>query len=361
MNLGALLPLQFIAAADMSQVYIVVGLLLGLALFLFIGSRSSTPSGPSGKVSIGGFRRQAKSAGLEKDQIKILEKAVKDQKIGNPVRLLTHAGLLNKVLRTLIDDVRQSSLGDSQKEALISEFFRIKTTLGNTRKVSSAPGSQIVGQGQTVTLYTRSKPPMESMVTANMESRLSLQVPKTPQGILVRYKVGEPIRVRFVRDTGKVFRFETKILEVTNVDGIDVILLEHVKQMEQVQLRRYPRKEINKPTYFQKVEILTEGKGRKEVKRAVVQKNRRFLGQVEDVSVGGCAIFSRTLLEKNTLVKITFDIGPQQTVNAFGKILHSRSRRPQGGIMHVAFTRVSKQNLNQIQSFIYGITGPDEY
>ena len=356
-----LLPNQFIAAADTQQIYIVVGFLVGLIFFFAIGSRVSTPSSTtgSGKVSLGSFRRQAKQAGLEKSQIKILEKAAKNQNIANPAKLLTHGGLLNKVIKNLIEEVKNSPYDDKQKELLISEFFAIKRTISDKQRISKGPSSTIINQGQIVTLYTKNNPPFETQITGNMESRLAVELPKTSQGLPVRFKPGEPVKIRFLRDTGKVFRFTTKILEITHVEKIDVLLLDHVKEMEQIQLRKYRRKEFNKPAYFQKVEIVTEGTGKKAVRKAVVQKNRRFLGQIEDISAGGCALFSKTLLQKGNLIKISFDIQKGETINVFGKILHARPGKPYGGVMHVAFTRVSKKHLNQIQSFVYEIAGPE--
>src|SRR5690606_19426452 len=122
MNPG--MPLQFIAEADPSQTYVVLGVLLVFVLFVALGSRLGSKSGPrSGRMSIGRFRRQARRAGLSRDQVRILERGIKTQEIPNPGSLLTHGGMLNRCLRTMIQEIRESETPDAQKDAVIGEIF----------------------------------------------------------------------------------------------------------------------------------------------------------------------------------------------------------------------------------------------
>jgi hypothetical protein len=59
-------------------------------------------------------------------------------------------------------------------------------------------------------------------------------------------------------------------------------------------------------------------------------------------------------MRKGTLLKIRFDLSGSNEISVFGKIRSVEPTKPFGGLMHVAFTRVSTQHLNEIQSYVYG-------
>ncbi|HTZ51827.1 MAG TPA: hypothetical protein VMF68_09215, partial [Spirochaetia bacterium] len=45
-------------------------------------------------------------------------------------------------------------------------------------------------------------------------------------------------------------------------------------------------------------------------------------------------------------------------VRAFGKILGVHRDRGRGGVMHIRFTRVTRQHLNRISEFVYDFSKP---
>lgn len=353
--MGQYMLLQFIAKADISSALVVGGFILLIILIFSIGALRNGRRSGGGPKRVGSFKKQAKNLGLSKEQIQILEKAIKQQNITNPERLLSNSGFLNKVIKRLIDDLSAATMSETQRDAIIGRIFAIKRIVSNQARVAKGPGSTVLRQGQPVTLYTKGNPPIETMVTGSIQSFLAIENPKHG-GTVYRFSKNAEARIRCVFENGKVYRFDTKIKQLSQVEGVDILLVDHVSAMQEVQMRRYPRREMNRPTYFQQVEIITEGSGRKATRRAVVRSNRNFLGQIEDISAGGCAVFSRNPLKKGTLLKLTFDVGETQGIIAFGKVLHMNAVKPLGGTMHIAFTRVSTKHLNEIQAFVYGIS-----
>lgn len=357
----ALAPLQFIAAADPNQVivfFVIIGVLVLVGIIT--GLRSSRGNFKTSGTSRFAFRREAKHAGLDRIQTRMMERGIKAEKIQNPISTLSSQVLLNRVLRNLIDEVRASQRPDNAKEAMVAEILKIKQILADPRKNSKGPSSRMILQGQAVKLYTAHRKPVDTFVTANLSSHLAVEMPVGEDNVPFKFAKGEKARIRIVKENGRVYRFDTKIEESAEIEGIAVLLLDHVKQMQEIQLRHSPRKSMDRPTYFQKVEIVTEGTGKKTVRRAVVQANKRHLGQILDISAGGCAIHGRNSLPVQSLIKIAFDIGPGKTIVAYGKVLSVRSESGYSSVMHIAFTRVSSANLNQIQSFVYGLSGPDK-
>jgi hypothetical protein len=86
--------------------------------------------------------------------------------------------------------------------------------------------------------------------------------------------------------------------------------------------------------------------------------SQRALGIVVDLSSGGCAIEAMKPFEKGKLVMVEFDIDRKAPIRAFGKVIHIHRTQGRGGIMHVMFTRVTRQYLNRISEFVYDFSRP---
>jgi hypothetical protein len=103
------------------------------------------------------------------------------------------------------------------------------------------------------------------------------------------------------------------------------------------------------------VTVITVGRGRKAKKQAFVNKNRRIFGRFEDLSAGGCAIRTQVPLSAGNILKVDFEGADGAPVSVFGKVRGVDRSRARGRLMHIMFTRVSRKNLNQIQSYVYGL------
>jgi hypothetical protein len=93
-------------------------------------------------------------------------------------------------------------------------------------------------------------------------------------------------------------------------------------------------------------------------RRAVIEHNLRALGTVVDLSTGGCAIQTLSPFESGRLVMVEFDIERKTPIRAFGKVCGVRRSGPRGGVMHVMYTRVTRQYLNRICEFVYDFSKP---
>ncbi|AHC14636.1 flagellar brake protein [Salinispira pacifica] len=349
--------LQFIAKADNTSAIISAIIFGALVLLMILSARRGGGGGGSRRSSYnkGSFKKTGKNLGLESHHIQLLQKAVKDNNIANPQRLYQSPGYLNKILQNVISDVEDANMSRGERNRVINEIFEIKRRISRgADQVKRYGHTKNLKLGQDVTVYSKTLPPAQSQVTGNLENHLAIETPVSADGSPMKYRPGATLKVRFIRDSGKVYVFLTKLREYRKVDGIDNMLVDHSDKVEQNQLRKSPRREFNRPAYFQPVEVITEGKGKKARRRAVVNKNRRFLGQIEDISRGGCALYSRNPMRKGALLKIRFDFASGEDISVFGKVRSVEPTKPFGGLMHVAFTRVSMQHLNEIQSYVYG-------
>lgn len=345
-------------SSEGSITFLIVVVVL-ITLFVLYGMRAGSSSA---KTISSGFslRKQARLHGLTPDHYRILKHAIKDLKIQTPSVLFTNGRFLNTTLRQLIDQIDNSSYSDATKETLKSELYDIKARITHENPALKTPVStKSMLMNQEVTLYSKTFPPFRTELIGKTAEVIAFELPRDSQGEWIQYKIGSPIKVRYIRDEDKVFSFVSTVKDIREIEGSIQLLLPHSAEVKRVQLRKSPRKEFHRTTFFYKVDVMTEGKGRKEVRKAVVNKTRRFSGTLEDISAGGCSLFTRTPLQVGNLIMLTFDISKGMPINVFGKVRNVR-RDKSGTLMHLMFTRVSTKHLNEIRSFIYGFSEEDE-
>lgn len=133
------------------------------------------------------------------------------------------------------------------------------------------------------------------------------------------------------------------------------MFVEHATNIRQSQKRRSPRREYDRACYFYPVTVITVGRGKKAKKQAFVNKNRRIFGRIDDLSAGGCAIRTQGPLASGSILKVDFEAADGSPISVFGRVRGLERSRNRGRIMHIMFTRVSRKNLNRIESYVYGL------
>ena len=193
-----------------------------------------------------------------------------------------------------------------------------------------------------------------------MRDMLALEAPRGRDGTVQRWPRGTRIRVTFWRDADAGYSFDTKVLGYDTLKGNLGLLVHHAKTLRRAQQRRFRRSSLNRPCFFYPVHIVTM-EGRRTERRAVVQQHMRLLGNLLDISAGGCSISSLYPLKPGSLCKIEFELGRKQHISVFGKVRRVRKESPQAGIMHVMFTKLSTAFLNQIYLYVYDYSPPRRF
>ena len=255
--------------------------------------------------------------------------------------------------RTILEIEHQPTTPQS-REAQKLALYRIKQKIERNSNVKQGVSStKQVKLGQRIAISPEGGGRYQSVITSNLRDMLGMQIPFDSNNKQLRWKKGTKVKTFFWRKNGQGFSFASKVIGYNVVRGIPSLFLQHSNSVKQAQQRRFRRKEINKPTYFYPVRIITTGVGRNQKKKAMVETRNNSLGTILEISAGGCSIRSNKPLGAGQLLKIEFETGVKQGVFAFGKVKNIRKIKPMGGIMHIMFTKVSRQYLNRINSFIY--------
>jgi c-di-GMP-binding flagellar brake protein YcgR len=336
-----------------------------LVVVLIIGSlinRTRVPRGPEAQARYSSFvfRRTARSMGLSSIQADILLNLVQMCKVKQPFLIFTSSGLLDDVLKKGLYSIENSkSFSDEEKERRKAVLFDIKQVLeSNTRKGISLKTTHFLRPGQTLTVTPETGGHYPSKLVSNMQDFLSVLAPTDTASAGTRWQRGTKLSVYFWRDADAGYSFISKVLGYDTVKGYPCMLIQHGKALRREQRRRNKRRPIMRACFFYPIRIAETGYGRKAEKKAIVENHLRSLGTVVDLSAGGCAVQALAPFEPGSLVMIEFDIDRKAPIRAFGKVKRVRRLAGRGGIMHVMFTRVTRQYLNRIRAFVYDFTRP---
>jgi c-di-GMP-binding flagellar brake protein YcgR len=299
------------------------------------------------------FRRTAKSMGLTAPQVEALERLVGATKIRQPFLVFSSPGLLDDVLRRGLYSIEANRTGsEEEREARKAIIFGIKQAIErNARRTTVLRSTHLVKPGQVVAVGTESGGKFQSRVVSNMKDFLTILAPAADGA---RWPRGTPVDIYFWREGDAGYTFRSKVLGYDTVKGNSCVLVQHTKTLRKEQRRRARRKELMRACFYYPVRITDAGGER----RAVIEHNLRALGTVVDLSTGGCAIQTLSPFEPGRLVMVEFDIERKSPVRAFGKVRGVRRSGPRGGVMHVMYTRVTRQYLNRICEFVYDFSKP---
>jgi c-di-GMP-binding flagellar brake protein YcgR len=364
MNLPLLQTIQIFAKPDPKDNIIAISVIAGF-LVLFLGWALVTMriSDKPGTYSRRTFRKRAKKLGLSKEHIVFLEKIIKETKFLSPNRALENSGAVDSLLRKGMSAIEgQENISVQEKEHRKHLIYEIKQTIeANSQQYKIISSTLSLPINTEVTIRTKDGKTYDSFVTSNMQSMIGMECPAcSERGKEYPWPKAEELGIVFIRGGLEVYAFKTKVLGYKRVRGVISVFVEHGKNLKQIQKRRSKRKDISRPALFYPVEIVESGKGRKAVRQAMVNNNRRVLGSLQDISAGGCAIMTKNPLPRASLVKVDFETIRGKPVTAYGKVKGMSSVPPRGGIMHVQFTNLTRLNLNKIRDYVYEYIPQDE-
>jgi len=230
---------------DSSSTYIMLGLLGALLLFVVgVAIRNQV----SGGVNKAGFnlRKACKLYGLGSDQRKILKNAIKKQKLSNPASLFNSSRYLNACLRKIMDEIDRSNFSQNQKEYMKSGLFDIKQKISmHSSDMDKKMTTRSLPSKQAAQIFSKTFPPFNSEIVGKTNDWVVMELPKDSHGDWVHYKEGETVKIKYLREQGKVYTFVSKISGTRELEGEMRLLLEHADTVKRVQLRQSPRREFH--------------------------------------------------------------------------------------------------------------------
>lgn len=357
---------QFLSTPDTRSTVIFLASALGFVGLITVGGilarRRHRHLDPQVRRKLGrrAFIRTARGLGLQPHHIQTLEHLVRVAKVQRPFLLFTSSGLLDDLLRKAVYALNQSkTLSEEDRQRRLTTLFQIKQIVerGGGR-VGALRSTVAIRAGQSVTMATSDGRQHQSRVVSTMRDMIACAAAQDEAGHSVRWPRGTTLKLNFWREGDAGYAFESKVLGYDTLKGQLCVLVHHAKTLRREQQRRYRRSELHRPCFFYPVMVVESGSGRKATRKAVVQSARRLIGNLVDISAGGCSVNSLYPLKPGDLCKIEFELNRRQSMAMFGKVRSVRKSGLRGGVMHVMFTRVSSGLLNQIYLYVYDYAPP---
>jgi c-di-GMP-binding flagellar brake protein YcgR len=348
---------NFIDSGDSSTLYIVLAIFVAgvgaLVVYNALSNRGR-PNTPRRTNSKRVFMRTAREHGLDKDQSERLLTLTRMGKVRQPFLVFTNQGLLDDLLKRgfyALDN--EVGISPKAREARTSQLFLIKRKLEAHAADAASRSSEQVEPGTEVSIIPEMGGRFPTRVLASLKEHLACMVPMDEQANQLRWKPGVRVKVVFYQEGGKGYSFLSKVAGYETVRGRPALLVKYSKTMGREQQRRHRRRIVERPCFVFPIEVTEVNDGKQTVKRAAIQTQNRALGTLIDISAGGAAIRSVSPVAAGRLVKVEFEFSRTERLAVFGKVKRVRPQPPRGGVMHLQFTRMSRQHLNQIHRYVY--------
>jgi hypothetical protein len=297
------------------------------------------------------LHRLAESLGLNRDQTKMLDFVLRIGGANDPVRSLNSPNLLDRYFKRAYRLIERTSASEDEMNMRLSVLFTtrniIDTNAGNTEATSTR---QIPENAAAVLAIGETNYPIR--VISSRGDSLVVENPISNTGAPLRLPRGSQASLSFFTKSSRGFSVESRIRGSSDTADGTVLQLVHSGQIKKLSNRRFRRRQtvISTVFYFVHVDETAEKQDNK-----LVVDNRRFIGNILDISIGGCSIRTNAPVDSGQRLKIEFTREDNSVVAALGEVLRT-NRSGTSTILHVKFLKVPKKSLNSINAMVYEYT-----
>jgi c-di-GMP-binding flagellar brake protein YcgR len=329
-------------------IVVIIAVVFLVIIIRAVKQKSSGKKPSSGKKSsfFSGFaiRRIGRNIGLNHNQIKMLDFALKTDDVKEPEKSINTPALLDRHFKRAYRVIEQSASTDEDAQHRFAILFSTRNMLENSSNSSLNSTRQL--QDDAVLTINSGKEKFQVPVISTKSDHLSVECPKTVLGSQIKLPRGEKMTVFFFTKNNKGFSFETKVVGYSSTRGLPSLLLAHSNNLKFLSQRRFRRKQTVIACFLNMV--YPEGEGKKQ--RLVVDK-RRLAGNIADISIGGCSIKTAAPIQGGARLKVEFKQG-KNNVAVLGQVLRT-NRAGSSTIIHMKFLKITRKSMNIINAFVY--------
>jgi len=334
-----------------STLYLVIFLVVVLLIIVVIGiarngDKFKFLKGGKASKAFSGFalHRMVKNAGLNREQMKMLDFVFKTDEVTDPKKSLSTPALLDRHFKRAYHEIEQTSNSEAETRHRHAVLFSTRNILEHSAIGAITSTLQI--DEDTILTVNHGKEKYNVRVISIEKEHLAVDAPKTVLGSQIKIPKGTKLDVLFFAKNNKGFTFDTHFIDYSNILAHHVMLLAHSDQVKLLAHRRYRRRQAAIACFMNLVYV----EGTKKKQRLIVDK-RRMSGTIMDISVGGCSIKTSAPVQVGARFKIEYTQGAN-TVAALGQVLRT-NKTGISTIIHVKFLKVTQKSMNLINSYVY--------
>ncbi|MDR3160698.1 MAG: PilZ domain-containing protein [Spirochaetaceae bacterium] len=315
------------------------------------GSSGLRGRGGTGSRSFSGFalHRVARYYHLNWKQTKILGEVFKANGVTDLSRIMKNPDLMDRCFKRTYKDISRNTENEAEAEQKITQLFSLRNVLdilqGEAQTISST--TQIAEHTMAVLNTSLVSYPVQ--VASAKGEHLVLEGPLTQQEDSSQLTKGAKETLSFTQSSQSI-SFDTRIMETAETAGGLKLELAHSSQIKYMSRRQFRRKQIEIQCVYYLIRI-EDTKSRFKKKQKMIVSRKKLIGQITDISIGGCAI-KDSGAPVGSQLKIEINQPRERGLAVLGQVL----RINQNGfatVMHIKFLKVPRRTWNMINAMVF--------
>ena len=296
------------------------------------------------------LRRIASAYGLDREQTRLLEFVFRNDAVADPERVMKNPVLLDRHFKRAYKAIERTSESEEDSQQRLAKLFNLRNVIESSSG-SDSSSSQITENTPAILKFGNENYPVKVLQTRGQN--VVVEFPRNALGTPVRLEKGTRVGLAFFNKANKGFSFDGHILGSVTTDRGTGLQLTNTGKLKPLVKRKFRRKEtaIRCDIYF--VHEDETARGKNQAPKLVVD-NRKYIGNVLDVSIGGCSIKTSAPVQVGSRMKISIDYDDNSLINVLGQALRANRSGAAGLIVHVKFLKVPRRAFNSINALVFG-------
>ena len=290
------------------------------------------------------LHRIAKDIGLNRDQTKLLEMVLRNDNVRDPVKSLESPDLMDRHFKRAYRFIEQTSISEEELNNRISILFTTRNIIENYTDTVTITSTRHINENTSAMIILGDKNYPTKIISSQGET-LIVEHPVNTKGSPVNLPKGTKLNLAFFTKSSKGFSAVSRVIGSMETMNRRILKLAHSSKIKKLSNRRFRRRQTIISTSFYLVGI--EG-----ISKKLIVDKRQFVGNIMDISAGGCSIRTGAPIRPGQKVKIEFTREDDFTVAALGEVLRT-NRTGFNTVMHIKFLKIPRKSLNFINAMVY--------
>lgn len=302
------------------------------------------------KFNIFTLHRISSAYGLDRDQTKLLEYIFRNDAVSDPERVMKTPAVLDRHFKRTFKTIEKNSTTDEDAQQSLFNLFSLRNTIEAASGAESTSGERLTENTPAILVVGQDNYSVKVLMSRGQT--VITEIPKNVLGSPIRFSRGTKMNLSFFTKSSNGFSFEGHIVGNMNTDRGPGLQVSHSGKAKPLVKRRFRRRQTDVKCEFFFVNVKETGTGRKKASKLVVDP-RKFIGTVQDISVGGCALKTSSAIQVGSRLKIGIDYDDNYLISVLGQAIRS-NRSTTGTIIHIKFIKVPRRAFNSISTLVFG-------
>jgi hypothetical protein len=300
------------------------------------------------------LRSIARNYDLSKEQTKMLEYVFTKDGVSRPREVLADVSAMDRHFKRAYQSIARKTgraADDAEVQKQLYQLFSTRNAIEAAPASLQHASAPEIGYGTEVVLNVNGKTYPLKVDTVRGEV-IMVECPVNPLGQPLRFQKGTHADLNYFNNMNHGFLQPCRILDVVTAPKKPPILqLLPQGRPKTLFKRKNRRRQVNISCEFWVVTITKTGSGSR-AQTTMSVGNRKFVGEILDISPGGCSIRTRGLLKPGLRLKISLEEKKQNAV-VLGQVLRINRGSSITSFVHVKFIKASLKALNIINAVVY--------